>query len=196
MQISSKGYCVVRRVQQVGWADTLLKSWEDFHLQAQSIFWGGFDKGFPFCTQLQGQDSWICAVWLAHTCISNTWELEASGFMSLIAAWSTPWALDQSGLHRKTPLSKAKRKKGSSLTTDNPVIYCFWDLHGLRGGPHVSWVCTQVNTNMALCIQEMIAEDLDKWNVVCLIPYCFLCHQNLVLYTPWLSILVTAVKGI
>lgn len=63
MEISSKGYCVVRRVQQARWVDTLLKSWEDFHLQAQSIFWGGLDKGLSFCTQLQGQDSWA---WLSR----------------------------------------------------------------------------------------------------------------------------------
>lgn len=63
MEISSKGYCVVRRVLQVGCADTLLKSWVHFHLQTQSIFWGKLDKGLPFCTQLQGQDSWA---WLSR----------------------------------------------------------------------------------------------------------------------------------
>lgn len=48
---------------QAGCTDTLLKSWEDFHLQTQSIFWGKLDKGLSFCTQLQGQDSWA---WLSR----------------------------------------------------------------------------------------------------------------------------------
>lgn len=54
MEISSKGYCVVRRVQQAGWVDTLLKSWEDFHLQEQSIFWGDLTKGFLYTAARAG----------------------------------------------------------------------------------------------------------------------------------------------
>lgn len=94
MQISSKGYCDIRKVRQAqGAADTLLESGEDFYLQTQSTQWGGLDNvtAVHSCKSvIPGHGwaklsvKWIWAMWFTHTCISNTWDLEGSGFLSLM----------------------------------------------------------------------------------------------------------------